>query len=87
MTLYTNWTSSVALNKHGFAKTDSENVANKIWSIAADWTALITGQKPLKQISLAMLIHRLAPKKDIISLLHKSGHMISYNDLMFQNDY
>ena len=87
MTVYKNWTSSVALNEHGFAKTESANLANKIWSIAADWTALITGHKLAKQISLALLIHRLAPKKEIISLLFKSGHIISYNDLRLQNEH
>ena len=37
--------SNVSLNKHGFATTEARNIANKIWSIASDWTALITGRK------------------------------------------
>ena len=80
-------TSSVPRNKHGFAKTDSENIANKIWSIAADWTSLITGRKLAKHISLALLIHRLSPKKEIIAILNKSGLVISYNDLRVQNEH
>ena len=45
MTMNRRWKSSVALNEHGFAKVDSKNIATKIWSIASDWTALITGLK------------------------------------------
>lgn len=54
MTMYNDWTSSVPLNEHEFAITESQNIASKIWSIAADWTALITGRKLSKQISLAL---------------------------------
>ena len=36
--------SSLILNEYGFARTDSRNIANKIWSIANDWTALTTGR-------------------------------------------
>ena len=87
MTMNTKWTSSDSLNKHGFAKTDSENVVTKIWSIVADWTVLITGRKLAKHISLALFIHRLSPKKEIITILNKAVHAIPYNDLRLQNEH
>ena len=59
MTVYRKWTSNVTFNEHGFAQTESRNIANKIWSIANYWTALLTGRKNAKQITLGMVIHRL----------------------------
>ena len=56
---------SLILNEYGFARTDSRNIANKIWSIANDWTALITGRKNAKQVTLAMVIHRITTSKEV----------------------
>ena len=55
MPVYRKWTSNVTFNEHGFAKTESRNIANKIWSIANDLTALLTGRKNAKQITLGMV--------------------------------
>ena len=84
MTVYPK--SSLILNEHGFARTESRNIANKIWSIANDWTALITGRKNAKQVTLAMVIHRLTASKEVASILHKAGHSISYIDVRLQNE-
>ena len=86
MTMNKQWTNSVPLNEYGFAKTNSKNIAKKIWSIASDWTALITGLKNSKQTSLGLYIHRLAPNKEIAIALWKAGHIISPNDVRLQNE-
>ena len=78
MTLNKKWSASINLNEHGFTKVESRNLANKIWSIASDWTALITGRKNAKQITLAMVIHRLTASKE--------GHGIPYSDVLIQNN-
>ena len=36
---------------------------------------------------LLMGIHHLLASKEIVALLNKVGHAISYNDVQLQNDY
>ena len=47
-----------------------------------DWTALLTGRKNVKQITLGMVIHRLTARKEcFINGLHRlAEHSNSYND-------
>ena len=75
------------LNNFGYAITESISIANKIWSIASDWSALITGRKNAKHVMLGMRIHRLTASKEVLSVLHKAGHTVSYDDVRLQNDY
>ena len=75
------------LNNFAYAITESISIANKIWSIASYWSALITGRKDAKQVMLGITIHRLTASKEVISVLHKAGHTISYDDVRLQNDY
>ena len=80
------WKSSIKLNKHGFAEIESKNLATKIWSLACDWTALLTDLKNSKQICLALDVHRLTANKEVGLLLWKAGHAISPNDMRLQNE-
>ena len=73
-------------NEYGYAITDSPNISNKIWSIASDWSSLITGLRSPKQIIVGTNIHRLTASKEVVSILHKAGHSISYNDIRLLND-
>ena len=86
MTVCKTWKCSVPLNDHGFAKVNSRNLAHKIWCLACDWTALITGIKNTKQISLALYVHRLTASKEVVTALWKSVHAISPNDVRLQNE-
>ena len=86
MTMNTKWKSSVPLNKYGFAKVNSKNIARKIWSLACDWTSLITDIKNAKQIALGLYVHRLTASKEVGLALWKSGHAISPNDVRKQNE-
>ena len=45
-------------------QTDSENVANKIWSIASAWQQLITNKETLKQAN----IHAYTNLKDTLKI-------------------
>ena len=83
LTLYPN----CKYNSKGYAETESKNIANKIWSIASDWTALITGKKSSKQVMLGLTVHRLSASKEISNILNKYGHAISYNDIRLQNEH
>ena len=83
MTIY----STCTLNEYGYAKTDSKNTANKIWSIASGWSSLITGKRNAKKVMLGMNVHRLTATKEVLSVLNKAGHTISYDDVRLQNDY
>ena len=65
----------------------SRNIANKIWSIANDWTAILTGRKNAKQITLGMVIHRLTSSKEVANILDKAGHTIPYNYILLHNDH
>ena len=58
MTMNKKWKNSLTLNEHGLARTKSRNIANKIW-VASDWTALLTDRENVKQINLAMVLHRI----------------------------
>ena len=69
MTINKQWKSSVRLNEHGLAMIESKNLAAKIWSLACDWTALLTGLKNSKQISLVLDVHRLTANKEVGILL------------------
>ena len=35
-------------NDYGYAETKYKTIANKVWSIASDWTSLITGKRSSK---------------------------------------
>ena len=86
MTSNRQWNSSIPLNEHGYAKVGSDNIATKIWSVASDWTALITGLKNSKQATLALDVHRLTANKEVGTLLWKAGHALSPNDVRLQNE-
>ena len=73
------------LNKHGYATTISKNLATKIWSLAYDWEALVTGQPNAKQVLMGMTIHRITGSKEVANYLNKGNHAISYNDIRMQN--
>ena len=40
----------------------------------------------MKQVTLAMVIHRITASKEVISILNKAGQSISYNDQCLQNE-
>ena len=72
------------INEFGYCGS-SYNLATKIWSMASDWKVLVTGDESPKQIILALVLHRLTASKEGINMLHKSNHVISYNDVRVQN--
>ena len=76
-----------SLNEHGYAKTDSSNIATKIWSIALDWESLISRQKNSKQAMLGLTVHRLTGSKEAAQNLHGLGNSISYNDILKYNEF
>ena len=82
-TMYPNF----SLNEHGYAKTQSSNIATKIWSIALDWESLVSRQKNAKQAMLGLTVHRLTGSKEAAQNLHGLGHSISYNDILKYNDF
>ena len=53
--------------------------------MASDWEVLVTGDRSLKQITQALVLHRLTASKEGINMLHKSNHVISYNYIRIQN--
>ena len=57
----------------------------EIWALASDWEVLVTGDKSAKQIILGLVLHRLTASKEGINMLHKSNHVISYNNILTQN--
>ena len=63
-------------NDYGYAETKYKTITNKIWSIASDWTSLITGKRSSKQIMLGMTLHRVTASKEVATILNKSGHCI-----------
>ena len=86
-TIYLTLYGTCTYNEYGYAETQSSNISNKIWSIASDWAALLGNQKSPKQIMLSIGIHRLSASKEIVTLLNKAGHGISYNDIRLQNEH
>ena len=46
---------------------------------------MVTGDKSAKQIVLGLVLHRLTASKEGINMLHKSNHVISYNNILEQN--
>jgi len=86
MTMNKNWKSTVPFNEFSFAKVNSQNIARKIWSLACDWTSLITDIKNAKQIALGLYVHRLTASKEVGLALWKSGHAISPYNVRKQNE-
>ena len=74
------------LNTYGYAKTKSNILANKIWSLAYDWEALLSKIPNPKQVAMGMTIHRVTASKETIAYLHKCNHTISYNQILAQNN-
>ena len=72
------------INQHGYAETKSHIDATKIWALASDWESLITGEKNAKQIITGSVIGRLTGRKDVILILNKMGHSITYEDFRNQ---
>ncbi len=83
--IYATMYQSLSINEHGYAKTDSNNIATKIWSIALDWQTLITRIPNAKQAMLGLTSHCLTGSKEAAQTLHKFGHSISYNDILRYN--
>ena len=74
------------VNEYGYAKTPSNQVATKVWSLASDWEALVVPKnKSGKQIVSGLTLHRLTGRKDVVIMMNKLGNFISYNDIRAQN--
>jgi len=73
------------VNEFGYAELPSYNEAMKIWSLASDWESLITKQPNPKTATMGLVIHRLTRSKEVIDILHKSSHTISYKNIRLQN--
>ena len=71
--------------QYGYASTSSFNKARKIWALASDWQSLITRESTPKQNMLGLTLHRLTGSKEVIDILHKCNHTVSYNDVRMQN--
>lgn len=84
--IYATMYSRFSVNEHGYAKTDSSNIATKIWSLALDWQSLITRTANAKQAMLGLTVHRLTGSKEAAQTLHSLGHTISYNEILRYND-
>ena len=72
------------INEYGYCVT-SNVAATKIWGIASDWESMVTRERSPKQIVLGLVLHRLTASKEGINMLHKTNHVISYNDIRLQN--
>ena len=72
---------------NGYAKTENKNVSLNISAVASDWESRVTGKPSVMQIVNCMTIHRMSGSKEIVYLLHKEAHCISYNDVRKFNDY
>ena len=72
---------------YGYAETKYKAIANKIWSIASDWTSLITGKRSSKQIMVGMTLHCITASREVATTLNKSGHCISCNDIRLLEDH
>ena len=73
------------VNEFGYAETQSHNAATKIWSLASDWTSLVTRRPNPKTTTMGLLIHRLTRSKEVIDILHKSNHTSLYQDIRLKN--
>ena len=71
------------VNKDGYAITESNLIANKLWSVASDWQSLITRKPTAKQVLLGLTLHRLTGSKECADELHKCGHSILLVDETF----
>ena len=78
---------SFKCNEYGYAETESDKVATKIWSLASDWESLITGAKNGKQIITGSVIGRLTGRKDVLVMLNKLGHSIPYDSYRIQTKH
>jgi len=68
------------VNEYGYAKTRSNQVATKVWSLASDWEALVVPKnKSGKQIVSGLTLHRMTGRKDVAIMMNKLGNCISYN--------
>ena len=82
----TMYSTDYKVNEYGYAITNSNNIATKIWSIASDWQSLITRKESPKKAMLGLTLHRLTGSKEAIMNLNKFGHTISYNKVREYND-
>ena len=74
------------INEYGYAKTRSNQIATKVWSLASDWEALVVPQnKSAKQIVSGITLHKITGSKDVAVMMNKLGNCISYNDIRIQN--
>ena len=73
------------INKDGFEKTDSENFARKIWSLAMDWQGLILRSPTSKQLILGLSTHRLTGKKEMVKCLELLGHSVPHHVILSLN--
>ena len=74
------------INEYGYAATRSNPIATKVWSVAADWEALVTqGRQSPKQVITGLTLHRMTGSKDIVRMMKKMGNCLSYNDIRIQN--
>ena len=53
-------------------------------SVACDWQSLVTGEKSPKAVALSLVVHRLTRSIETIKLLHRSGAIMSYDDVTKQ---
>ena len=54
--------------------------AEKINMVAESWERLITHERTSTTISLSLAVHRITGSKEAITLLHRLGLGIFYND-------
>ena len=73
------------VNKFGYAGTHSRTLATKIWSLAYDWPALITGTTNAKQGLMGMIIHRITGSKEVIQYLSHANRTCQYKQIILQN--
>ena len=83
--IYSSIYDNISVNEYGYAKTNSNIMATKIWSSASDWESLITKNDSPKQIITGLVIHRLTDSNEVLKILHKCNHTISDEKVRTQN--
>ena len=61
--------------------------STKTKSVAHQWEGLVTGKKPAQSIALSMVTHRATGNKEVINVLGKLGHGVTYTDVKSLNKH
>ena len=72
-------------NSNGYASAPSNSKSIKVWSLASDWETLLTGKPSTEQFVLGLVAHRMGGNKQLITIMNKLNHSISYPTVQKQN--